>query len=405
MILARYRPLFGVPGVRRALWLGLAIRTPMWAANVVLTLHIVTALHRSYGAAGVVTMAATVALGISGPWRGRLLDRVGLRRMLAPCLAVNLICWSAAPFLPFEALVPVVALAGLYGIPAFSITRQMMMAATPLDQRTAAHSLESVALEVSFMIGPALGVLLLTWWPTTWVLLGCQLGVCAGGIALWLADPALQHADEIDDPHLTPDATAPEGSHPGVPGRARPLWLTAPVPALLGISTATVLLLVGSDLSIVAALRAMGHPGAIGLLLTLWGAGSAIGGVIYGALHRRLPPAWLLAGLALTTLPAAAAGGPVWFGVLMVFAGLFCAPTLTATVDELSRVVPLAQRGEALGWQSGATTAGSALGAPVAGFAIDQAGWQGGLTLTAVVGLAVSLAAGSASAVARRRTR
>lgn len=334
--------------------------------------------------------------------------------MLAPCLAVNLVCWSAAPFLPFEALVPVVALAGLYGIPAFSITRQMMMAATPLDQRTAVLSLESVALEVSFMIGPALGVLLLTWWPTTWVLLGCQLGAWAGGLALWWANPSLQHEDETDGPEVAAAATSTkateaaeitEGSAPADPRRVRPLWLTAPVPAMLGISTATVLLLVGSDLSIVAALRAMGHPASIGLMLTLWGAGSAIGGVIYGGLHRRMSPVWLLAGLALTTLPAALADGPVVFGALMVLAGLFCAPTLTATVDELSRVVPLARRGEAMGWQSGATTAGSALGAPVAGFAIDQAGWQGGLTLTALVGLAVSLAAGSASAVGRRRRR
>ena len=38
--------------VRRALLLGLAMRIPMWAGGVVLTLHVVTHLHRSYGAAG-----------------------------------------------------------------------------------------------------------------------------------------------------------------------------------------------------------------------------------------------------------------------------------------------------------------------------------------------------------------
>jgi len=48
----------------------------MFAGGVILTLHVADRLHRSYGAAGLVTTAATVAIAVSGPWRGGLLDRL-----------------------------------------------------------------------------------------------------------------------------------------------------------------------------------------------------------------------------------------------------------------------------------------------------------------------------------------
>jgi predicted MFS family arabinose efflux permease len=86
-------------------------------------------------------------------------------------------------------------------------------------------------------------------------------------------------------------------------------------------------------------------------------------------------------------------------------AGLMCAPTITATVDQLSRVVPEAARGEAIGWHGSAMTAGSALGAPVAGLAIDQWGWGGGFVSVSLVGLAVSLLGAGATRTYRRSRR
>ena len=73
-----------------------------------------------------------------------------------------------------------------------------------------------------------------------------------------------------------------------------------------------------------------------------------------------------------------------------MLAGVFCAPTVTATVDTLSRIVPERVRGEAMGWHSSALTTGSAAGAPLAGVAIDHAGWQGGLWLPSAIGIAVA---------------
>ena len=74
--------------------------------------------------------------------------------------------------------------------------------------------------------------------------------------------------------------------------------------------------------------------------------------------------------------------------MLLFVSGLFCAPSITATVDTLSRLVPLGARGEAIGWHGSSMTLGIALGAPLAGFAIDAGGWQWGFVVVSAVGLA-----------------
>ena len=76
---------------------------------------------------------------------------------------------------------------------------------------------------------------------------------------------------------------------------------------------------------------------------------------------------------------------------LAFVAGLLCAPTITATVDQVSQVVPEAARGEAMGWHGSFMTAGSALGAPVAGLAIDRWGWGGGFVSVSLLGLLVAV--------------
>ena len=49
-----YRSVWALGAARRVLLLGTLVRIPLWAGNVVLTLHVVTHLGRSYGAAGLV---------------------------------------------------------------------------------------------------------------------------------------------------------------------------------------------------------------------------------------------------------------------------------------------------------------------------------------------------------------
>jgi len=114
-------------------------------------------------------------------------------------------------------------------------------------------------------------------------------------------------------------------------------------------------------------------------------------GLLYGALPRHPPASVVLVLLTMTTVLVAAAPDRTWFIVLLTLSGSVSSPTVTAVTDELSRVVPPGNRGEAMGWHGSATTLGNAAGAPVAGLAIDGAGWAGGLLAVGVLGLAIAL--------------
>src|SRR5262249_61991748 len=97
MRLAGYRRVLANRGARVPLVLGVLVRAPLFAAGVVLTLHVVSTLHRRYGEAGLVTAVAFACVTISGPWRGRLLDRLGLRRVVLPSVRVLGEGWAVAP--------------------------------------------------------------------------------------------------------------------------------------------------------------------------------------------------------------------------------------------------------------------------------------------------------------------
>lgn len=387
--LAPYRRALSSRPLRTALVLGTLVRAPVFASGVLLTVHVVTTLGRSYAAAGVLAAAATVAVAVSGPWRGRLLDRFGLRRVVGPSVAVALACWSIAPFVGYGLLLTLAVLAGLFVIPTFSITRQAVIAAVPETDRRTAISLDAAAVELAFMLAPAVAVWAAAHWSSSWVLFATQMLGVVAGVVMWVVDPPLRGEGEA------------EVGSPSVPLRT---WFRLPFLAMCLAATAAVLVLSGSDIGIVAAMREFDATPQIGLVLALWGLGSLVGGLLYGALHRSIPAFWLLTALALVTLPMSLATTPWSLALLSFGAGLLCAPTVTATIDQASRVVPAEARGEAMGWHGSFMTTGGALGAPIAGMAIDARGAGAGFVAVALAGLAVGVA-GLAAAQARRGTR
>jgi predicted MFS family arabinose efflux permease len=356
------------------------VRIPLFASGVVLTLHVVTKLHRDYGYAGLVEATSTVCIAISGPWRGRLLDRMGLRRVVLPSVAVTAACWSVAPFTSYWPLLVLATVAGLFVIPTFSIIRQAVIAAVPDEDRRAALALDSMGVEVSFMIGPLLGVFAATLWATPWVLFGVEVCEVLAGIGLWIANPVLRN----DEPERVLNAD-------GVVIK-RPLrsWVTPYFVSVCLAAAAATVVLSGTDIAVVAALRHFHDSSLIGPTLAIWGLGSLIGGLVYGAWHRPIPAYILLAGLSALTLPVAFAPSVLPLAAILFLTGVLCAPTITATVDQASRAVPESVRGEAMGWHGSAMTTGSALGAPLAGVAIDVWGYPGGFVAVGLVGLAAA---------------
>lgn len=413
-----YRRVLTVPGVRRVLLLGFLVRLPMFAAGIVLTLHVVTTLGHSYGEAGLVSAAFTIALALSAPWRGRLLDRHGLRRTVLPSILVTSVVGALLPFLPYAALLPASALAGAFAVPSFSILRQGMLAVVAEHLRRSALSLDSVATELSFMIGPAVAVWAAATYDTRWVLVILAALSTAAALILYAANPPLRSAapsatrtasdasaDTADTADRPQDGAVPA---PSAGSRAPALadrsgWLSVAVLAVLGAATASTVVLGGTDVSIVAASRATGDSAAIGWVLSVWGAGSLLGGLAYGAWHRPISVFWLLGGLAATTLPVALAPNLAALVVLLFVCGGLCAPTITATIEHLSRLVPESARGEAMGWHGSAMTAGQAIGAPLAGFAIDHGGWGWGFVSVSLLGLGVAVLGATGARVRRAR--
>jgi len=383
-----YGEVLRIPPVRRVLALAIVTRIPLWAGNIVVTLHVVTHLHHSFAMAGLVAAVQAATLGLSGPWRGRRLDQLGLRRAVLPSLVLLPMCWVVAPFVGYWPFLVLVAVAGLFTVPTFAITRQVIIGHTSLEQRTTALSVDGITTDLTFMVGPVLGVLLATTIPTPLALLACQLASVAGGGLIWLADPPLHAPDHAA-------ATTPEPGLPGHPGtgwrRFVPHWLSPSVGVVLAMAATATFVLIGQDLVAVAAMREFGTPGSTGWVLALWAAAAIPTGLLYGALPRHPPASVVLVLLTMTTVLVAAAPDRTWFIVLLTLSGSVSSPTVTAVTDELSRVVPPGNRGEAMGWHGSATTLGNAAGAPVAGLAIDGAGWSGGLLAVGVLGLAIAL--------------
>ena len=160
---AAYRSVLAMRDVRRVLLLSLVIRVPMWAANVVLDpARRVTHLHRSLRArpASLVGVADRRRSRSAHPWRGRRLDRVGLRAAVAPSLVVLARVLDASR--RSCRYWPLLVLAD---------GRRAVRRPVVLDRAPGAHArrarrapartalaVDSVVIEISFMIGPALGV-------------------------------------------------------------------------------------------------------------------------------------------------------------------------------------------------------------------------------------------------------
>lgn len=371
----RYAEVWAIPAVRQVLLLGMLCRIPLFGASVLLTLHVVQRLDPRYTAAGVIAMAATLSAGIAGPWRGRMLDRIGLRRTVLPSLIVLPICWVIAPWVGYWPLLVMVVIAGLLTVPAFSIVRQALAGATVGPQRNTAMALDSVFTEICFMIGPAAAVFAGTRWGTAWTLMGFQLCLVLGGAVLFWANPLLRTEGETDSPDAAPSR-----------------WVTPGVLAIFAATLGTIVAVTASDLGVVAGLRALGAEWAIGWAMAAWGLGSAVGGLFYGTISHRVPIWVPVLGLGVTTALVAFGGTALSLTALLLLAGVFCAPAFVATTTALSLVVPARFRGEAFGWHGSMITAGGALTAPSVGLAIDRAGWPAGFVAGGAVAVVVALA-------------
>lgn len=372
--LAPFRLVLALPGVRPLMLLMLFARIPPTAAGVTVTLHVVTTLDKGYAAAGTVGFATMIGLGLGSPLMGKLVDSKGLRITLALSLLEG-VFWVTAPLMEYYLLLVLAFANGLVAVPMMSIGRQALTALVPVAQRRPAFSLDSISVELSFMVGPAAGVLIATKFSTGTALIAIGVAILVASAVLFVVNPVLVHEDEVVD-----------GPQPKVRE-----WLRGPVIAALIIPFGATMTLSGMEIASIASLERVGEQSWLGLVFVVMCAASALGGLVYGSLKRVPGGVVLLAGMAVLEIPVGVGDGNVaLLALALVPMNLLCAPTIAASTEQISKHAPASARGLALGLQGSAFTFGVAAGQPLAGLAVDHSGPPLGFVVAGLAGLVIA---------------
>ncbi|MGQ4361784.1 MFS transporter [Streptomyces sp. SAS_272] len=325
----------------------------------------VTRSSGSYAVAGAVMALFGATAVFLSPARAALVDRHGPRRALAPMAAGHtalLVLLAAAVSRPDAAPAPALgALAAAAGVcvPPLGPTMRAVWTRLAPDRALLqrAYSLDGVAEELLFVTGPLLvGVLVGFAPPAAGIVVGAAL--MAGGTAGFLSSPALR------------TAPAPAGAGAVRRGGGGLRGLGRPVAAIAGVGLALGVV----DLLVVAFAQRHGHgAGGAGVawVLAALSAGSALGGLLNGAVSWRTPPAarlpMLTAGLGLTLCGAALAPGLGTLAAAVAVAGFFVSPALTTAYLVADEVAAPQARVRAGAWINTAVNAGCTAGTAVAG--------------------------------------
>lgn len=301
--------------------------------------------------------ATTIGMAIGAPLLGRLVDRRGLRTMLVLTLSAQAVFWSVAPFLPYPALLVGALLGGLLGVPVYSVTRQSLAVLVPPERRRPAFALDSMSVEISYIVGPAVGALLALQASSTAAMWAVGAGWLVAGSALMLLNPPTHMA-------------AAAGSGPPPPVRQ---WLDRRLLGALLATTAAVTVVFGTELSMIAGLELGGQAGWIPVVNAVWCVASLVGGFVYGAARRSRSLPLLVGCLGAAALPVALAG-PWWsYALLLVPVGLLIAPSMAASAETVSVLAPEHVRGLVTGLHGSAITLGATVATPLAGLLVDIA--------------------------------
>ncbi|MFI5799352.1 MFS transporter [Streptomyces sp. NPDC051677] len=393
-----YALVLRVPHARRTFAAALTGRLSYGIVPLSLMLA-VTRSSGSYTVAGAVMALFGVTVVFLSPARATLVDRYGPRRALMPMAAAYLAALGlltaavSRPDTAFASAPVLGALAAVAGacVPPLGPTMRAVWGRLTPDRALLqrAYSLDGVAEELLFVAGPLLvGVLVGFAPPAAGIVVGAAL--MAGGTAGFVSSPAVRG--------VRPGKAAGRRGGGGLRGLGRPVVAMAGVGLALGVV----------DLLVVAFAERHGQGTATGGAGVAWvlaalSAGSAVGGLLNGAVAWRAPAGarlpLLTAGLGVTLCGAGLAPGLGTLAVAVAVAGFFVSPTLTTAYLIADECAAPEARVRAGAWINTAVNAGSTVGTAVAG---ALAGRLPVGVCFAVTGAAVLLTA-AVTGVSRRR--
>lgn len=369
-----YRQVLRTPGVLRVFLPGLLGRLSLAMIGLALLLAVVDATG-SFAIAGLLTGAFGLANVIASPWRARLVDRWGQRRILNLLSATNAaaLCMLAALLSQGVDTVLVLGttaiLIGLSTPPLGAAMRVLWASVTPAGPiRIRAYSVDAVAEELTFTTGPvAIAAIIAATSPLAGLLVTAAL-VLTGTIGMTSGPVSAHHT----------------GAAHRLASKDKPLRQKGFIPNLI------ILLGVGIVLgAIEVAVPATADRGTsvtlAGSLLSAFAAGSAIGGLLYGqrtwhsSLGTRLVV--LCALMSAGTIALAFAASILATALILIAVGFFLAPSLITGYLVADSITAPAARTEASSWINTSVNLGASLSAAATGLIIDQSSPAAALTI------------------------
>ena len=381
--LARYSALLAQPELRSAIAASVLGRLPIGITGLAI-LMLAQDTTGSFGRGGAVAACYVTGLATFAPLLGRLIDRYGPRKALLgsavafPAALAALVAALSAPATPWVAL----ALAAAAGacFPPITVCMRTFFKQR-LQQETmlaAAYSLESVLIELIFILGPVLvAIFVALASPAAAVLFAAACG-CAGTLLF-------QRSRTLQQWRIEPRGNASLFGPLAEPGFVPLLVVIVCYASAFGLV----------EIGTTAYATEIGGPALAGVLLGIMSIGSAAGGIVYGSRSWRLPLArqfsFTLALMGLGIAPLTLLS-PVWaFGLWCIAAGIVMAPALIMQAMLVAKISRAAHSTEAFTWSSTSLLAGVGFGLTAGGVLLEYA--RSPVVFAAAA--AISLAAGA----------
>lgn len=364
--LDRYRTLLREPDVAAAVAASFVGRLPIGMA-VLSILLFVQQSQQSFARAGVASALYVTGVCVAAPFLGRMMDRIGPRRLLqfgaiAYPIALSVLIFAVQRGAS-DALLGIAAFtAGAVFPPVPTTIRALLrrLLRDP-DHLQTAYSLDSVMMETVFILGPGVvGIFSAFLWPAGAVMCTAALGLVGGmvfsrarAVRAWTPEPAPRRLNRLGA--LT------------TPGLPSVLLVTLFFSLGFGLF----------EIAVTAIANRANAPAAAGLILALASVGSAMGALVYGsrswsvsvtAQYRLALAAMALGLLALAPIER------LWvFALMSVLAGMPMATVLAAQSVLIAGIAPRAALAECFTWSSTSLLAGVSLGIAAGGMMLEYA--------------------------------
>jgi len=361
--LARYAALLEPRDLKQTIAASMIGRLPIGITGLAILL-LVQAATDSFSKGGAAAACYVIGLAAVAPALGRLIDRNGPRPALLACsvaFPAALLSLVAAVEARSPVLVLISAAAAGATFPPITVCMRTYFKQRLRDDAllATAYSLESVLIELIFIVGPMLVALFVAAASAAAAVLFAAASGCIGTL-LFLRSPPLR--SWRIEPRAAGSALGPLG-RPGFVGL---------IAIILCYSTAFGLLEIGMT----AYATEKGNAALAGILLGLMSTGSALGGIAYGSRSWHLPLprqfalmlAFMGAGLMVLALPWA----PWPFAFWSVFAGIVMAPALIIQSMLVAKTARPEEVTEAFTWSASALLCGVGIGVAVGGGLLEH---------------------------------